>query len=348
MIKKSFSLLCASAALLLTSCGENASSANLANKPITVYTSLENEEVQTYLAAFKKSNPEVNVNIIRDSTGIIVAKLLAEKQNTPADVIWGVGAAGSLTTLEHDMIAPYKPENFDKILPQFRDKNSSEPRWVGIKATMTGFICNTKELAKNNMTAPTSYSDLLKPEFKNQIITSNPASSGTGYLFVSSVLQNMGEAQGWNFLEKLHENIFMYTHSGSMPAKQAASGETTIGISFGYCGAQQKQQGAPVKTMFPSEKSGWDVEANLLVKKAEINPNAKVFLDWAISDEAMELYAQGFPIVGNGMKVKVTDEDYPANPYEQLAKNDLEWAAKNRARILKTWSEKFDGKSQKK
>ena len=108
---------------------------------------------------------------------------------------------------------------------------------------------------------------------------SNPNSSGTGFLTVSGVLQLNGKdtEKGWEYLDKLHENISQYVHSGSKPAKMAAAGETAVGISFGYAGISQKAKGAPVEVIFPKEGSGWDLEANALMKKDEIKPAAKTF-----------------------------------------------------------------------
>jgi iron(III) transport system substrate-binding protein len=56
---------------------------------LVVYTALEDDEYPGYLELFKKAAPDINVKIVRDSTGIITAKLLAEKENPQADVIWG-------------------------------------------------------------------------------------------------------------------------------------------------------------------------------------------------------------------------------------------------------------------
>ena len=69
---------------------------------------------------------------------------------------------------------------------------------------------------------------LTKPVYKGHVIMPNPNSSGTGFLDVSSWLQSFGEDKGWQFMDKLHNNISRYTHSGSKPCKLAASGETAI------------------------------------------------------------------------------------------------------------------------
>lgn len=313
---------------------------------ILVYTALEDDEIPGYLENFKKAHPGINVKIVRDSTGIITAKLLAEKDNLQADVVWGTAATSLMLFDQAGMIQPYAPKELERVRAKMRDANNP-PHWVGIKAWETGFCVNTIELKNKKLPMPKSMADLIKPEYKGQLIMPNPASSGTGFLTVSAVLQMMGEEKGWEYLDKLHENMARYTHSGSAPCRFAGSGETIIGISFAYRGFMQKEKGEPVETVFPSEGSGWDVEANALIKKASIKPEAKTFLDWAINPEVMKLYAKVYPVTAYDVGVPIP-AGYPKDPEAQLAKNDFHWAAANRARILEEWSRRYDAKSDKK
>ena len=79
---------------------------------------------------------------------------------------------------------------------------------------------------------------------------------------VSAWLQMMGEEKGWAFMDRLHQNIASYTHSGSKPCKQAAAGEYMIGLSFEYRANKSKKDGAPIDVIFPREGIGWDMEAS--------------------------------------------------------------------------------------
>ncbi|MFP4388429.1 MAG: putative 2-aminoethylphosphonate ABC transporter substrate-binding protein [Desulfococcaceae bacterium] len=311
---------------------------------ILVYTALEDDEIPRYLALFEKSHPDITVKIVRDSTGIITARLLAEKDNIQADLVWGTAATSLLVCDQNGMLEGYAPKGLDKVRASFRDKRET-PHWVGIKAWMTGFCVNTYEMKALELPVPASFADLTKPVYANQLIMPNPASSGTGFLTVSAMLQTMGEEKGWAFLDRLHANMAQYTHSGSKPCKLAGSGEIPIGISFGYRGFIQKQKGEPVETVFPSEGSGWDVEANALMKKPTIKAGAKTFLDWAISEPVMKEYAKVYPVTAydTGMPIP---EGFPADPDAQLIENDFEWAAENRARILEEWANRYDGKSE--
>ena len=84
------------AAAVLTAFSLNAFAAKT---ELTVYTALEAEQLKTYKEAFEKANPDVEIKWVRDSTGIITAKLLAEKARPQADAVWGL-AASSLAILD--------------------------------------------------------------------------------------------------------------------------------------------------------------------------------------------------------------------------------------------------------
>jgi iron(III) transport system substrate-binding protein len=103
---------------------------------------------------------------------------------------------------------------------------------VGIYSGPLGFGYNTELLAKKKMPMPKTWNDLLKPALKGEIQVANPASSGTAYTMVATLVQMMGEDKAFEYLKKLHKNISQYTRSGTGPIKAAARGETTVSISF--------------------------------------------------------------------------------------------------------------------
>ncbi len=325
----------------------SANTGDLNEKELNIYTALEDDLIVDYLEGFKERYPDVKVNITRDSTGIITAKLLAEKDNPVADVVWGTAASSLLVLDSADLLEPYAPIGLERILPEFKD-NGKVPKWVGIDAWETAFLVNKDVLASKGITEiPTSYAELVDPKYKGLIAMSNPASSGTGLLTVNGILSLMGEEEGWKYMDKLNDNVAVYLHSGSAPAKNTATGEYGIGVSFGYrCIKSAKDLGDKGAVVFPSEGSGWDVEANALIRKPEgVKGIALKFLDWAIEDDVMARYGESYPIIATGVGDKIP-EGYTKNPMEQLIQGiDLNWCAENRDRILAEWTTRYDGKS---
>jgi iron(III) transport system substrate-binding protein len=219
---------------------------------LTVYTALETDQIKAYKDAFEKANPGIEIVWVRDSTGIITARLLAEKSNPKADVVMGV-AASSLALLDNEgMLVPYAPKGLNRINPQYRDKKNP-PAWVGMDVWGTAVCFNYREAAKRGIPQPKSWNDLLNPIYKGQIVMPHPASSGTGFLAVTGWQAAFGEDKAWKFMDGLHQNIAQYMHSGSRPCARAASGEYVVGISFEYRANREKAQGAPILVIFPEE-----------------------------------------------------------------------------------------------
>ncbi len=310
---------------------------------ITVYTSLENDQIAPYKAAFEAATPDVEIAWVRDSTGIITARLLAEKDNPRADVIWGLGASSVALFDSMDMLQPYTPKGADQIKPSFR--SSKNPMaWTGMDAWLAVICFNTVEGGKKNMPKPASWADLTNPVYKDAIVMPNPASSGTGYQSVYAWLQIMGEKAGWEFMDKLHNNIAVYTHSGSAPCVQAAKGERTIGIGFDMRGAREKTAGAPIDIILAKEGAPWDMEATAIVKGTKNLTAAQKLADFAVSKAAYEMYGKYYAIVGYpGMNP--APPNYPPSADAAMVKIDLSKMGADRARILAEWTKRYDGKS---
>jgi iron(III) transport system substrate-binding protein len=305
---------------------------------VVIYTAIENEQIAEYRKSYEKVLPNLDVKMLRFSTGDISARFVAEKDNMQADLIWGVAATNMLQFKQMGLLEPYAPKGLDRVQPLFRDK-ANPPSWVGIDIYMSAFCFNTEVAKKHNLPKPASWADLTKPVYKGQVVMPNPASSGTGYLSVASILQRMGEAQGWKYLDALNQNIAEYTKSGSKPCKDAAAGERGVGVSFEYVALEMKKKGAPVEMVLPKEGSGYEIEANGLTKKGAKNPAAKQFLDWAISDDSLRLVANFFAAVSvPGFPVP---EGLPKDISKVVYPNDFEWSAKNRDRILAEWQKRY-------
>jgi iron(III) transport system substrate-binding protein len=320
--------------------------AALANSELTVYTALEPEDLSKYAERFNQDHPDVKINWVRDSTGVITARLLAEKANPQADAVWGL-AATSLKLLQQDgMLQGYAPKNLDQLKPLFRD-GQNPPQWIGMDAWMAAVCFNTVEAAKYHLPVPKTWQDLTNPVYRGHIVMPHPASSGTGYLDVSAWLQTFGPDKGWTFMDGLHQNIKSYTHSGSKPCKMAATGEAPIGISFAYRGAKEITAGAPLQLVFPTEGLGWEMEAAAIIKGTKQLSGAQTLMDWAASEKANQLYNEGYAIVAMPGIAKPVAH-FPAEPEQLLIKNDFDWAAKNRDRVLTEWQKRYEDKAEAK
>ena len=310
---------------------------------LLVYTALETDQLKAYEQGFYREVNDVEIRWVRDSTGVVIAKLLAEKGNPQADVVMGVAASGLALLDQNGMLHPYAPLNLDAIMSKYRD-SKNPPAWWGMDVYGATVCFNTVEAKKRNIPKPESWRDLLKPVYKGQVVMPNPASSGTGFLSVSGWLQQLKEDGGWKYMDGLHQNIAVYTHSGSAPCVQAARGEYVVGISFEYRAAQEKTKGAPIDVILPAEGVGWDLEASAIHKGTKNLAAAKKLMDWMVTKEANELYNNYFGVVGYPGVTKAVP-NYPTDAEAKMIKNDFAWSAGNRDKILAEWTKRYDGKS---
>ena len=98
--------------------------------------------------------------------------------------------------------------------------------------------------------------------------------------------------------------------------------------------------------MFPKEGLGWDMEAAAILKGTKKLEAAKKVMDFAVSKEANDLYAKSYAITAYPGTAKPLP-NVPANFESMLVKNDFQWAAKNRDRILAEWSKRYNAKAEK-
>src|SRR3954451_20921367 len=319
-----------SLALALALLGSAAQAAD--RTKLTIYTALENDQLGPVKASIERAVPEVEVVWVRDSTGVITARFLAEKENPRADLVIGLAASSLLMFEKLGLLAEYKPQGADALKAEFRGPKAPYT-WTGMDAYL-GVVCfNNAEASRDGIGTPARWSDLLAPGLKGKIVMPHPASSGTGYLMVAGWLQSLGEQEGWKFMDGLHENIAAYLHSGSAPCVQAARGERTAGLALDMRGASEKTKGAPIEVIVPKEGAGWEVEATAIVKGTKNLEVAKKVADWGTTKGANELYSKTYALVALP-GVQNTPPNYPGNAESGMIKNDLAWMADNRERIL--------------
>ncbi|QQK72766.1 ABC transporter substrate-binding protein [Pectobacterium versatile] len=256
---------------------------------LVVYCGATNTFCEEETKAFGEKH-NVKVSFLRNSAGSTLAKVEAEKKNTQADVWYGGTLDPQSQAGEMDLLEPYQSKNLDQIMPQFRDPakrkgNYSSAIYVGI----LGFGVNTDRLKEKNLPVPQCWKDLTNPVYKGEIQIADPQSSGTAYTALATFSQLWGQDQAFDYLKKLNTNVSQYTKSGIAPARNAARGETAIGIGFLHDYSLEKEKGAPLTLISPCEGTGYEIGGVSILKGARNMDNAKLFVDWALSKEAQEL-----------------------------------------------------------
>ena len=258
---------------------------------LTVYGSCEEE----YLAAACEHFQElygIKVNYQRLSTGEVQAKIEEEKGNPSADV-WFGGTTDPYNVLaKEDLLEPYAAQNASHLLSDmYKD---ADGKWYGIYKGILGFMVNTDELTRLGLEAPADWQDLLKPEYKGLIWLSNYNTAGTAKLVINTMIQKYGHDEGIQYLVDLDKNIEVYTKSGSGPSKNVGTGECVIGIGFLHDGITQIVDNGyeNIALVIPSSGTSFEVGATAMFKGAAHPNAAKLWIEYALSPECVEIAAK--------------------------------------------------------
>jgi len=235
----------------------------------------------------------IKVAMIRKSTGEILAQVRAEKENPKLDVWFGGATDGHFVAAEEGLLQPYTSPNMVDLYPWAQRAHAqSGGRCVGVSSGTIAIAYNKEWLAKRKLQVPSSWLDLLKPEFKGEVQISNPNSSGTAYTTIAGLIQLMGEEAAFDYLKRLHLQVNSYTRWGAAPVKAVARGETGLGISFAMEMASEMLVGFPIDYVTPSEGTSYEVACMSVIAGNRNLDGAKRFYDWYLTPAAMEIAAR--------------------------------------------------------
>ena len=282
----------------------------------------------------------IKVSMSLKGSGEALAQLMAEKANPKTDVWFGGTGDPHLQAAENDLTLEYKSASLPQLHAWAQEQaRQSGYRTVGIYSGPLGFGYNTELVAKKKLDVPKSWADLLKPQYKGEIQVANPASSGTAYTMIATLVQLMGEEKAFEYLKGLHRNVGQYTRSGTGPIKAVARGETAVSISFVHDGPGEKLQGFPVETVTPSEGTGAEIGSMSIIKGARNLDAAKKFYEWALTPQAQQFGAatRQFQLPAN----KATPVDPRVPDFKKIRLIDYDYAkygaGAERKRLISRW-----------
>jgi iron(III) transport system substrate-binding protein len=278
----------------------------------------------------------IRLKYLTMSSGEVLARLRAEKANPQADIWFGGGSDAFIQAKKEALTAAYMSPNADRVAPAFRDPQGY---WTGVSIVVVGLLVNEDRLKAKNLPLPTDWEALSDPVYRDELMASNPNTSGTAYTTISGLLQIKGEGKGWPFLDALYANIPFLTKSGSAPGQKALAGEYAIGIVPDPHNMPLQNPAAPLKAVFPTDGVlAWPSPVSI-VKGAKHPNNARIFVDWALSETGQRVLMEASP------RVPTTDvKPLPGVPSVKslnlIAYDHLKWGTERQA-IVKTFNQRF-------
>ncbi len=302
---------------------------------LVVYGSCEEE----YLAAACENFQEkygIEVQYQRLSTGEVQSKIEEEAGNPSGDVWFGGTTDPYNIAASEGLLEAYEAENASHLIGDvYRD---ADGYWYGIYKGILGFMVNRDELKRMGIEEPKDWKDLLDPKYKGLIWLSNYNTAGTAKLVVNTMIQKYGHDEGIQYLVDLDKNVQVYTKSGSGPSKNVGTGECVIGIGFLHDGITQIEDNGygNIDLIIPSTGTSFEVGATAIFKGCKHPNAAKLWIEYALSPDCVELAAQNgsyqFLVLDNAQQPKVA-ADFGLDP-ENVMEYDFEDAKENTTKYV--------------
>lgn len=298
---------------------------------------------ESYVTLFDKFSEETGakVEFLSMSSGEVISRVKAEGGTPMADLWFGGGIDAFMEAKTDGLLEAYIPAEADKVSTDFRDP---EGYWIAKGITVVGFLANNDVLADKDLTVPTTWDELADPKYKDEVIMSNPAISGTNYGAVKGILDSRGTEEGWAYWTKLNDNISFYGKRGKDPEEKVTAGEFAVGIIPVDAKSFDVAEKNNLTVVYPEDGIPWVPEGVAVFKNSENADIAKAFIDFMLRDDNQAILAE---IDGKDtaqlVKEGVTGMDLGL-PADKLMKEDLSTFGSEREEILAKWEDLTAGK----
>lgn len=320
---KVLTVMALAGAVFLTACSSGKS-----QKEVVIYSSAEDYRNEYFTKRLKEQFPQYDVTLEYLPSGNHAAKLKAEGTNTKCDITLDLDYA-YLDMLSENLadLPSYDIGIFEEDIVDSSGKYLPELRNGG------GIVINTEVLAKKGLPEPVSYEDLLSPEYQGMITMPSPKTSGTGYMFLKSLVNSWGEEQAFEYFDRLSPNMLQYTTSGSGPINSLLQGESVIGLGMTAQAVTEINKGAPFKILFFEEGSPYSACGYAMIKGKEERQAVRDVFDFFYSTlipENNELY---FPeALYKEQRYRI--DNYPSDiRYSDMGNTGIE----EKERLLEKW-----------
>ncbi|MFC7396362.1 extracellular solute-binding protein [Chelatococcus sp. GCM10030263] len=274
------------------------------------------------LRAVKK---ELGITVPFDAknSGQALSQIVAEKNNPVADMA-NLGITFAIQAQKLGVTEAYKPAHFDDIPADLKDPDG---HWFTVYSGAVGFFINKDALGDRPV--PTSWKDLLKPEYRGLIGYYDPTSAFIGYIAGMAANVSLGGSldnfdPGMNFYKELKKNEPIVVNQTSYA--RVLSGEIPILVDadFNALRGKYKDQ-ANVEFVLPQEGSLPVPYVMALVKGAPHAEATKKVFDFLLSDQGQTIWAKAYlrPVRIDALPKDATDKLLPASEYARVKTLDF-------------------------
>jgi iron(III) transport system substrate-binding protein len=299
---------------------------------VVVYTAAQSTIVQAIGPMFEKKTG-IKVQFVEAGTGEVIKRAQAEKDNPLGDAFWALAAEPLAANA--DLLEAYTVADDAKINPIYK-KGMADGRVIPNNVTPMVIVYNKKLVS--DAEAPKTWKALADPKWKDKIAYAAADKSGSSYTILATLLTVYGDGDaGWKLVEDIMKNAKILPSSSRVP-KGVADGEYHAGLTYEDAAMRQVAGGAPVGVIYPQDGTSVPPDGNALIKGAKHPKAARLFLDYAVSKEVMELLAEKFSLRSARTDVPPPKGFVPLSEIKAVP-YDMAWAGKNYAAFVKKWQD---------
>ncbi|MFR9798197.1 ABC transporter substrate-binding protein [Streptomyces sp. MS06] len=243
----------------------------------------------------KKYGIKVEVENPDGSSQDEINAVTSRKGQDRAPDVLDLGSSFALSAAQQGLLAPYKVSSFAGIPEAQKD---AQARWYNDYGGYVSIGCDAKRVKD----CPTTFADLLKPQYKGQVaLNGNPTKSGSAYAGVFAAALASGGSfddiqPGLDFFTKLKKNG-NYTPVEATPAT-VEKGETPITIDWDYLNAgyadEFKSKGVDWTVSVPSDGKFSQYYSQAVNKDAPHPAAARLWEEYVYSAEGQNLWLKGY------------------------------------------------------
>jgi putative spermidine/putrescine transport system substrate-binding protein len=271
------------------------------------------------------------------NSGQTLAALEAEAAAPQADAAY-YGIVFGIEAAEKKLVEAYQPPGFDEIPDALKD---AEGEWVAVHQGAIAFLVNTDELG--DVPVPQCWEDLDNEAYAGKVGFLDPTQAAVGYSVATAAnLALGGSLEDWNpgleYLSRLHDNGLI------LPAQTATAmvqqGEIPILVDADFNGYKLRNiDDAPIEVVIPCEGTISVPYVMSLVKGAPRSEGGRALLDFVLSDEGQQLFAESFlrPVREVAIAPEIADQMLPDSEYERVIVPDFEQMRQVQDEFVSRW-----------
>jgi len=285
--------------------------ASAQERVLNLYSARHYQTDEALYANFTKATG-IRINRVEADDAGILARLKAEGNASPADVILLVDAARLWRGEQDGLFQPLKSATLEQRIPaQFRGVDGGQgPQWIGLSTRARIVVYDKARLKPADVD---SYDKLADPKLKGQICIRSGSHPYNLSLF-GSMLEHLGPQRTEAWLKGIVDNLARSPKGGDTDQiRSVAAGECAVAVTNSYYLARLMRSNTPADkdvvarlgVMFPNQAS-WGTHVNIsgaaIARNAKNRDAAVAFMEYLASDDAQRMLADGnneYPVVAS-------------------------------------------------